>query len=99
MVSLVLDPAATAGEPAPGEIRVKLSNSGQAWHLLQALRGHCEVDMFPGSEGTMVVVSGSESGSRPVLKRLDAWLSEFGVETITLELDGRSYEMKKTSGA
>ena len=96
-MSLTSDLSARARESAsPGELRIKLTNSAQGWHLCQALRGHCEVDLLAGSEGTEVVVVGSESGSRPILRRLDAWLSEFGVETISLELDGRTYEMKKS---
>lgn len=89
----------SAGSDLPagrGEIRIKLTNSAQGWHLCQALRGHCEVDLLPGSEGTALVVMSSESGSRPILRRIDAWLSEFGVETVSLELDGRTYEMRKT---
>ena len=46
-----------------------------------------------------MVVMSSESGSRPILRRIDAWLSEFGVETVSLELDGRTYEMRKTQVA
>lgn len=96
-MSLTSDLSARARESAsPGEIRIRLTNSAQGWHLCQALRGHCEVDLLAGSEGCEVVVVGSESGSRPILRRLDAWLSEFGVETIVLELDGRTYEMRKT---
>jgi hypothetical protein len=96
-VSLTSDLSARARESAAaGEIRIKLTNSAQGWHLCQALRGHCEVDLLPGSEGTEVVVVGSGSGSRPILRRLDAWLTEFGVEAISLELDGRAYEMRKT---
>jgi hypothetical protein len=38
------------------------------------------------------------SSSAAVLRRLDGWLSEFGVESITLELDGRPYVMSKGSG-
>ena len=33
-----------------------------------------------------------------MLRRLDGWLSEFGVESISLELDGRPYVMSKGAG-
>jgi hypothetical protein len=33
-----------------------------------------------------------------VLRRLDSWLSEFGVASISLELDGRPYVMCKAAG-
>jgi hypothetical protein len=95
---LLKDPHVAGPDPSPGEIRIKLTNSAQGWHLLQALRGHCEVDLLSGSEGTAVVVSGSPAGSRPILRRLDAWLREFGVETISLEMQGRTYKMERTSG-
>ena len=32
-----------------------------------------------------------------MLRRLDGWLSEFGVDSISLELDGRPYVMSKGS--
>jgi len=96
-VSLISDLSARARESASaGEIRITLSNSAQGWHLCQALRGHCEVDLVPGSDGTEVVVTGSEFGSKSILRRLDAWLSEFGVETVSIELNGRTYELRKT---
>lgn len=85
------------GPSAPGEIRITLTNSAQGAHLFQTLRGHCDVDMLSGSEGTAVVVWGGSSGGRPVLRRLDAWMSEFGVETLSIELDGRTYEMRKAA--
>ena len=94
-MSLLQVVPAAARAPLPGEIRITLTNSAQGRHLHHALRGHCEVEILPGSEGAAVVVSGSEFGSRPVLRRVNAWLTEFGVDTISLELDGRTYEMKK----
>ena len=97
-MSLTSDPSARAREAAgPGEIRIKLSNSAQGWHLCQTLLGHCEVDLLPGSEGTEVVVLRSDSGSKPILRRIDAWLTEFGVETVSLELDGRRYELARSA--
>ncbi len=96
-MSLLYDVFSAARQPLPpGKIRIQLTNSAQGAHLCQALRGHCEVDLHPGSEGTAVVISGSPPGNRAVLRRLDAWLREFGVESISIELDGRTYEMKKT---
>lgn len=95
-MSLLHDLFASARELPPGKIRIQLSNYAQGAHLFQALRGHCDVDMLPGSEGTAVVVSSSPSGSKAILRRLDAWLKEFGVESISIELDGQTYEMKKT---
>jgi hypothetical protein len=80
-------------------IRVRLNNNDQLWHLYQALRGHCEVEMVPDSEGPVLEIptlAGTSSGA--VLRRLDSWLSEFGVESITLELDGRPYVMSKGPG-
>ena len=84
-----------ATEALPGEMRITLTNSVQGRHLHQALRGYCEVDFLPGCEGAAVVVSNLDSGSRPVLRRVNAWMTEFGVETISLQLNGRTYEMKK----
>jgi len=96
-LSLLYDVFAPVREPLPqGKIGIHLTNSAQGAHLFQALRGHCEVEMLPGSEGTAVVVSSSPSGIRAVLRRLDAWLREFGVESISLELNGRTYELRKT---
>ena len=80
-------------------IRVRLNNNDQLWHLYQALRGHCEVEMVPDSEGPVLEIpSDSGSSSAAVLRRLDGWLSEFGVESISLELDGRPYVMSKGAG-
>jgi len=96
-LALLKDPVVAPRESAPpGEIRIKLTNSAQGAHLLQTLRGHCDVDLLPGSEGKAVVVSGSSSGGRPILRRLDAWLREFGVETVSLEIEGRTYRMGRT---
>ena len=79
-------------------IRVRLNNNDQLWHLYQALRGHCEVEMVPDSEGPVLEISSdSGSSSAAVLRRLDCWLSEFGVDSIALELDGRPYVMSKGS--
>ena len=96
-MALLKDPLVAGREPSPGEIRIKLTNSAQGAHLLQTLRGHCEVDLLSGSEGTAVVVSGSPSG-RPILRRLDAWLREFGVETVSIEMQGRTYKLGRTEG-
>lgn len=98
-MTLLKDPLVAGREPAPpGEIRIRLTNSAQGSHLLQTLRGHCEVDLLSGSEGRAVVVTGSSSGSRPILRRLDAWLREFGVETVSIEMQGRTYKMERTEG-
>ena len=37
-------------------IRVRLNNNDQLWHLYQALRGHCEVEMVPDSEGPVLEI-------------------------------------------
>jgi hypothetical protein len=80
-------------------IRVRLNNNDQTWHLYQALRGHCEVEMVPDSEGPVLEIPSSfGSSTAAVLRRLDGWLSEFGVASIALELDGRPYVMSKGSG-
>lgn len=77
-------------------IRVRLDNMDQTWHLFQALRGHCEVELASDSEGAVLEIPKSPSPSTAaVLRRLNAWLSEFGVESISLELDGRPYVMSK----
>jgi hypothetical protein len=79
-------------------IRVRLNNNDQTWHLYQALRGHCEVEMVPDSEGPVLEISSSpNSTTAAILRRLDGWLSEFGVESITLDLDGRPYVMSKAA--
>ena len=50
-----------------------------------------------GSDGTaVVVVFKDERESRSVLRRVDAWLSEFGVASATLEFNGRVYEMTRS---
>jgi len=81
-------------EPPP-TLRITLSNSGQGRHLHNALHGHCEANLVAGSDGTAVAVLLDESGSRNVLRRVDAWLSEFGVASAGLELNGRMYEITK----
>ena len=83
-------------EPSPGTLRITLSNSDQGRHLHTALHGYCEADLVAGSDGTAVVVVVNETGSRNVLRRVDAWLSEFGVASAALEFNGRIYEMTKT---
>ena len=84
-----LPPADTLCEPSPGAPPITLSNSDQGRHLHGTLRGHCEADLVIGSDGTAIVVAINESGSRGVLRRVDAWLSEFGVASAALELNGR----------
>jgi hypothetical protein len=92
----VASPDDAEDTPAPGVIRIHLSNDDQGRHLFQALRGHCEVELIPGSEGTSLAISSSaDSGSRGVLRRLDAWLREFGVESVTIDLDGQTYVMRR----
>ena len=52
--------------------------------------------MVPDSEGPVLEIRDSAaSSSSAVLRRLDGWLSEFGVDSIALELDGRPYVMSK----
>jgi len=80
------------------EIRIQLSNSDQSRHLLQALRGHCEVDTVPGTDNLVLeILEAPTSDHGSVLRRLDGWQSEFGVRSISIELDGRDYVMSKTS--
>ena len=86
----------TLGEPAPGTLLIRLSNIDQGEHLHQALRGHCEAELVMGSNGMVVVVDVRETGSRNVLRRVDAWLTEFGVASATVEFNGRTYEMTKS---
>jgi hypothetical protein len=79
------------------EIRIQLSNSDQSRHLLQALRGHCEVDMVPGEDCLVLeILERPSPGHESVLRRLDGWQCEFGVATISIELNGRDYVMTKT---
>jgi len=85
-------------EPSPGTLRITLSNSDQGRHLHGTLRGHCEADLVMGSDGTVIVVAVDETGGRGVLRRVDAWLSEFGVASAALELNGHKYEMTKSLG-
>ena len=84
------------GEPSAGTLRITLSNSDQGRHLHGVLRGYCEADLVGGSDGTAVVVLVDEIGSRNVLRRVDAWLSEFGVASAALEFNGRMYELTKS---
>jgi hypothetical protein len=74
-----------------------LNNRDQSWHLLQALRGHCDVDLVPGEDSLVLEIveaTGSDHGA--VLRRLSSWQREFGVDSILIELDGREYVMSKT---
>jgi hypothetical protein len=89
-------PVVTLCEPSPGTLRITLSNSAQGRHLHGALLGHCEADLVAGSDGTAVGVVVNENGSRNVLRRVDAWLSEFGVASAALEFNGRMYQMTKS---
>ena len=87
----------TLCEPSPETLRITLSNSEQGRHLHGVLLGHCEADLVGGSDGTaVVVVFKDERESRSVLRRVDAWLSEFGVASATLEFNGRVYEMTRS---
>jgi len=78
------------------ELRIRLNNSAQARHLCQALLGHCDVDILPDTAGTALVVNSPLAGTRPILRRLDAWLTEFGVDSISLDLNGSSYQLRKS---
>lgn len=79
-------------------MKIQLSNRDQAWHLHQALRGHCEVEMLPGVEScALEILEAPASDHGSVLRRLDAWQREFGVDSIAIELRGRDYVMSKTS--
>jgi|ERR671910_3212722 hypothetical protein len=89
-------PLAPLCEPSPGTLRITLNNSAQGRHLHGALRGHCEAELVAGSDGTAVGVVVSQTGSRNVLRRVDAWLTEFSVASATLQLDGRTYVMTKS---
>ena len=89
-------PEALDDSPPAGVIRVRVSNDDQGRHLFQTLRGHCEVDLVPGSQETRLAITSSpESGCRAVLRRIDAWQHEFGVESLTIELGGSTYVMKR----
>ena len=68
----------------------------QGRHLHGTLRGHCEADLDIGSDGTAIVVAVNDTGSRGVLGRVDAWLSEFGVASAALERTAGKYEMTKS---
>ena len=81
---------------APGAVCITLAHSDQALHLLDALRGHCEAELVWTSDGATAVVAGDGSGNRNILRRVDAWLSEFGVASAALELDGRTYQLTRT---
>ena len=77
-------------------IKIELSNSDQSWHLLQALRGHCDVELVPGTDNLLLeIVEAPASDHASVLRRLDDWQREFGVGKIAIELDGRDYVMSK----
>ena len=84
-----LPPPARLCDPSPGTLRITLSNSDQG-------RRYCEADLVAGSGGTAVGVVVNETGSRNVLRRVAAWLSEFGAASATLELDGGTYEMTRS---
>ena len=87
----------TPSEPSPpGTLRITLTNPDQGRHLLATLRGHCEADHVAGSDGAALDVSTSDGGNRGVLRRVDAWLREFGVDSASLELDGRTYLLTKS---
>jgi hypothetical protein len=97
MPMTLLHVPSTLSEPSPpGTLRITLTNPDQGRHLLAALRGHCEADHVPGSNGAALDISMSDTGNRGVLRRVDAWLREFGVDSASLELDGRTYRLTKT---
>ena len=50
-------------------IRVRLNNNDQLWHLYQALRGHCEVEMVPDSEGPVLEIP---STTAPAVRQCSA---------------------------
>jgi hypothetical protein len=87
-----------ASETSPSDtLRITLAHSDQSRHLLDALRGHCEAELAWTSDAApAVVVTGEGAGSRGVLRRVNAWLGEFGVDSVTLELNGRTYDMRKS---
>ena len=81
-------------------MKVALSNSDQSWHLLQALRGHCEVEIVPGTDNKLLEIMEEPSSDHvAVLRRLNGWQQEFGVGSIAIELEGREYVMQKASSA
>lgn len=74
-----------------------MNNSDQSWHLFQALRGHCDVEMVPGEDNKVLeIVEAPASDHASVLRRLDGWQREFGVGKIAIELDGRDYVLSKS---
>jgi hypothetical protein len=78
-------------------IRIQLHNRDQSWHLLQALRGHCDVEMVPGADSCVLeIVEAPASDHGAVLRRLDGWQREFGVGEIAIELNGRDYVLSKS---
>ena len=84
--------------PAPGVIRIQLSNRHQGRHLFQSLRGHCEVELIPGSdEAGLAITNTPNSGTKALLRRIDAWLREFGVESVTIELNGHEHVMRRAA--
>ncbi len=77
-------------------LRIHPAYSDQSRHLFETLRGHCDAQLAWTSDAApAVVVTGEGAGSRNVLRRVSAWLSEFGVDSVTLELNGRTYDMRK----
>ncbi len=83
-------------ETPHGDLRITLAHSDQSRHLLDALRGHCDAELVWTSDSApAVVVSGDGAGNRGVLRRVNAWLGEFGVDSVTIELNGRTYDLRK----
>jgi hypothetical protein len=89
-------PTAPSEPSPPGTLRITLTNPDQGRHLLATLRGHCEADHVAGTDGAALDIFMSGSGNRGVLRRVDAWLREFGVDSASLELDGRTYLLTKS---
>jgi hypothetical protein len=53
--------------------------------------------MVPGEDSCVLeIVEAPASDHGAVLRRLDGWQREFGVDSISIQLDGRDYVMSKT---
>ena len=53
--------------------------------------------MVPGEDQLVLeILEPIASDHSAVLRRLDGWQSEFGVASISIELDGRDYVLTKT---
>ena len=90
--------SALEGATVPaGSLRITAATSGQAHHLVTALKGHCDVDLEWNGSTAARIVTGDATANRSAIRRVDRWLSEFNVASVGVEFDGKVYTLSRTS--